>query len=60
MAQKKTAEADVKKAETRALGDQIAGLDRTSAQAEEQRDALLLQLPNLPHEKSEDRPVGGG
>jgi seryl-tRNA synthetase len=51
MAQKKNAEAEVKKAETRALGDQIAGLDKASAQAEEQRDALLLQLPNLPNEK---------
>jgi seryl-tRNA synthetase len=51
MGQKKTAEADAKKAETRALGDQIAGLDKASAEAEEQRDALLLQLPNLPHER---------
>jgi seryl-tRNA synthetase len=50
MAQKKTAEAEAKKAETRALGDQIAGLDKASAEAEQQRDALLLQLPNLPHE----------
>jgi seryl-tRNA synthetase len=51
MAQKKTSEAETKKAETRTLGEQIAGLDKASAQAEEQRDALLLQLPNLPHEK---------
>jgi seryl-tRNA synthetase len=51
MGQKKVAEAEAKKAETRALGDQIAALDKTSAQAEEQRDALMLQLPNLPHEK---------
>ena len=51
MAQKKPSEAEAKKAETRALGDQIAALDKTSALAEEQRDALMLQLPNLPHEK---------
>jgi len=51
MAQKKTSEAEAKKAETRALGDQIAALDKTSALAEEQRDNLMLQLPNLPHEK---------
>jgi seryl-tRNA synthetase len=50
MAQKKSAEAEAKKAETRALGEKIAVLDKESAQAEEQRDALMLQLPNLPHE----------
>jgi seryl-tRNA synthetase len=51
MAQKKSAEAEAKKAETRSLGDQIAALDKASAGAEEQRDALMLQIPNLPHEK---------
>ncbi|HTA30945.1 MAG TPA: serine--tRNA ligase [Candidatus Cybelea sp.] len=50
MAQKKTDEAEAKKAETRALGEKIAGLDKESAQAEAERDALMLQLPNLPHE----------
>ena len=50
MAQKKTAEAEEKKTETRALGEKIAGLDKESAQAESDRDALMLQLPNLPHE----------
>src|SRR5271157_2720472 len=50
MAQKKTAEADAKKAETRDLGARIAALDKETTEAGEQRDALLLQLPNLPHE----------
>jgi seryl-tRNA synthetase len=50
MAQKKTAEAEAKKAETRDLGARIAELDKETAQSAEQRDALLLQLPNLPHE----------
>jgi seryl-tRNA synthetase len=51
MAQKKSAEAEAKKAETRASGEKIAALDKESAQAEAERDALMLQLPNLPHEK---------
>jgi len=51
MAQKKAAEAEAKKAETRALGEKIAVLDKESALAEERRDALMLQLPNLPNEK---------
>jgi len=34
MAQKKSAEAEAKKAETRALGEKIAALDKESAQAE--------------------------
>jgi seryl-tRNA synthetase len=50
MAQKKTAEAEAKKAETRDLGARIAALDKETTEAGERRDALLLQLPNLPHE----------
>jgi seryl-tRNA synthetase len=50
MAQKKTAEAEANKAETRDLGTRITNLDKEIADAGEQRDALLLQLPNLPHE----------
>jgi seryl-tRNA synthetase len=50
MGQKKTAEAEAKKGETREMGGRIAELDKEVAQAAEQRDALLLQLPNLPHE----------
>ncbi len=63
MGQKKLAEAEAKKAETRNLGDQIAGLDKQAAAAEAARDALMLQLPNLPHESvplgksAEDNPV---
>ena len=50
MGQKKTAEAEAKKAETRDLGDRIAALDSNAAQVETERDSLMLQLPNLPHE----------
>ena len=50
MGQKKLAEADAKKAETRDLGDQIAALDKLAATAEAERDELMLRLPNLPHE----------
>jgi seryl-tRNA synthetase len=50
MGQKKTAEAEAKKAETRELGDRIAGLDKQATEAEAARNALMLQLPNLPHE----------
>ncbi len=50
MAQKKLAEAETRKLETRELGDRIAGLDGVAKQAESVRDKLLLQLPNLPHE----------
>ncbi|MGD0743892.1 MAG: serine--tRNA ligase, partial [Verrucomicrobiota bacterium] len=63
MGQKKTAEAEAKKAETRELGDRIAALDRQAAGVEAARNALMLQLPNLPHESvktgkgAEDNPV---
>ena len=63
MGQKKTAEAEAKKAETRDLGDKIAALDKQAAEADAARDALMLQLPNLPHESvkvgktAEDNPV---
>ena len=49
MGQKKFAEAEAKKAETKDFGDQIATLDQAAAAAETARDALMLQLPNLPH-----------
>jgi seryl-tRNA synthetase len=49
MAQKKAAEADAKKAETRNIGERIAALDKQTAEIEQQRDTLMLQLPNLPH-----------
>jgi seryl-tRNA synthetase len=50
MGQKKIAEAEAKKAETRELGDKITELDKAAAKAETDRDALMLRLPNLPHE----------
>ncbi len=49
MGQKKTAEAEAKKAEVRTIGDRITELDRTVAEAEAARDALLATIPNLPH-----------
>ena len=50
MGQKKTAEAETKKAETRELGDKIAALDKQSAESDTARHDLMLRLPNLPHE----------
>ena len=50
MGQKKTAEAEAKKQETRELGDKITELDKVAAQAESDRHQLMLRLPNLPHE----------
>ncbi len=50
MGQKKLEEADAKKAETRDIGDRISELDKQVAIAGEKRDALLISLPNLPHE----------
>ena len=63
MGQKKTAEAEAKKKETRELGDRIAELDKRVAESDAERDKLMLQLPNLPHESvpagksAEDNPV---
>jgi seryl-tRNA synthetase len=50
MGQKKLAEAEAKKVETKDLGEKISALDKTAADSEAARDALMLQLPNLPHE----------
>lgn len=47
--QKRLDEAEAKKAEVRVLGDRITELDKTAAQSEAARDALLLMIPNLPH-----------
>lgn len=63
MAQKKLDEAESKKTETRAIGDQIAALDKQVAETEAQREDLLLRIPNVPHDSvpdgasSEDNPV---
>ena len=50
MGQKKLAEAEAKKAETKDLGEKIAALDKQAGESEAARDVLMLQLPNLPHE----------
>jgi seryl-tRNA synthetase len=50
MGQKKLAEAEAKKDETRDLGDKIAALDKQAAESETARHQLMLRLPNLPHE----------
>ena len=50
MGQKKFEEAEARKAETRQIGDQITALDKAVAEAEASRDALLLRIPNIPHE----------
>jgi len=63
MGQKKIAEAEAKKAETKDLGERISTLDQQAAEVETKRAALMLQLPNLPHESvkvgktAEDNPV---
>ncbi len=63
MGQKKTAEAEAKKKETGDLGDRIAQLDHEAVEAEKARDAVMLQIPNLPHasvpvgKTTEDNPV---
>jgi seryl-tRNA synthetase len=63
MAQKKAEEAEGKKAETRAIGDQITTLDKEIAVVEQQREEILLRVPNAPHESvpagtsAEDNPV---
>jgi seryl-tRNA synthetase len=49
MGQKKAAEAEAKKQETREIGDRIASLDKQVAGADEERQRLMLRLPNLPH-----------
>lgn len=63
MGQKKMAEAEERKAETRKIGDQIAALDKVVAEVEARREHLLLRIPNVPHasvpvgRSAEDNPV---
>ena len=63
MGQKKTAEAEAKKLETREMGERIAQLDKQAAEIEAAREQVMLALPNLPHESvpigksAEDNPV---
>jgi seryl-tRNA synthetase len=49
MGQKKIEEAEAKKKETRELGDRITELDKEGSAVDAERDALMLQVPNLPH-----------
>ena len=63
MGQKKLAEAEAKKSETRAIGEKIAELDCSVAAVEQAREEILLRVPNLPHpsvpvgKSGEDNPV---
>jgi seryl-tRNA synthetase len=50
MGQKKLAEAETRKQQTREIGERISGLDKQVAELEATRDAIMLRLPNLPHE----------
>jgi seryl-tRNA synthetase len=50
MGQKKAAEAETKKQETRELGDRIAQLDKQTVEVDETLRQVMLRLPNLPHE----------
>lgn len=49
MGQKKIAEADAKKAETKGIGDKISAIDKEVAEVEAARDEILLRIPNVPH-----------
>jgi seryl-tRNA synthetase len=49
MGQKKTNDAEARKKEMRKIGDRIGALDRLVTEIEQQRDTVLLTLPNLPH-----------
>ena len=61
--QKKNAEAEAKKNEMRQLGDTIRTAEENLGVPDAERDRLMLQLPNLPHESvkigktAEDNPV---
>jgi seryl-tRNA synthetase len=63
MGQKKLAEAEARKKETRELGDRIAELDKQTADVDATLNRLMLEIPNLPHESvpigksAEDNPV---
>ncbi len=48
--QKKLAEAEAKKAETKDLGERISSYEIALSTTDADRDRLMLQLPNLPHE----------
>ncbi|PWU16707.1 MAG: serine--tRNA ligase [Verrucomicrobia bacterium] len=50
MGQKKIEEAEIRKKETRELGDRISELDKQAAAVEAERNQLMLRMPNLPNE----------
>jgi seryl-tRNA synthetase len=49
MAQKRIADAEMKKNETRLIGDKIKELDEQASRSGIARNEILLTLPNLPH-----------
>jgi len=49
MAEGKPEEAAGRKTDTREIGEQIMQLDKAVAQAEGERERILLRLPNMPH-----------
>jgi seryl-tRNA synthetase len=49
MGQKKLAEAEAKKAETKGIGEKISAIDKQIAEVEAVRDDVLLRIPNVPH-----------
>ncbi|MBK1832620.1 serine--tRNA ligase [Roseibacillus ishigakijimensis] len=55
MGQGKTDEAEGIKEQVRVIGEKISALEAQSNEADEQQTALLLSIPNLPHEAC---PVG--
>lgn len=48
MAQKKPADAEARKTETRQMGDRIAELDKEIAAIEQAREGVMMRIPNLP------------
>jgi seryl-tRNA synthetase len=50
MGQNKVEEAEAKKTETRKIGDLIAEMDKAVARVEQEREEILLRIPNLPHD----------
>jgi seryl-tRNA synthetase len=49
LAQKRTDEAEARKHETRQLGERIGSLDQAVSDADQERESVLLRIPNLPH-----------
>src|SRR6184192_273524 len=47
MGQKKIAEGEAKKAETKGIGEKISAIDKEVAEVESARDEILLRIPNV-------------